>query len=161
VLGSFGCLFGGEGLGSTKFATLKRIAVWLSRVHHWCMKAYSEDLRAKILQAVDRGMPKSEAARAFGVSRSSVKRYAAARREGRPLAPKKHPGSEPKLDERARKLLEADVEDRPATTLKDRCRFLEEMVGVSVSESTLSRVLRKMGFSPKDGAWVRARGTSS
>ena len=125
------------------------------------MKAYSDDLRAKILQAVDRGMPKSEAAKAFGVSRSSVKRYAAARREGRLLAPKKHPGSKPKLDERATKLLEADVEDRPAATLNDRCRFLEEMVGVSVSESTLSRLLRKMGFSPKDGAWVRARGTSS
>jgi transposase len=135
--------------------------MWLSRVHHWCMKAYSEDLRKKILQAVDRGMPKSEAARTFGVSRSSIKRYAAARREGRPLTPKKHPGSKPKLDENARKLLEADVEGRPAITLKDRCRFLEEMVGVSVSESTLSRLLRKMGFSPKEGVWVRQRGTSS
>ena len=133
----------------------------MSRVHHWCMKAYSEDLRTKILEAVDRGMPKSEAARTFGVSRSSVKRYAAAHREGRSLAPKKHPGPKPKLDERARKLLEADVEERPAITLEDRCRFLEVMVGVSVSESTLSRLLRKMGFSPKDGAWVRPSGTSS
>jgi len=125
------------------------------------MKAYSEDLRKKILQAVDRGMPKSEAAKTFGVSRSSVKRYAAARREGRPLAPKKHPGSKPKLDQRARKILEADVEERPQITLIERCRFLEEMVGVSVSESTLSRLLRKMGFGPKDGAWVHQRGTSS
>ena len=133
----------------------------MSRVHHWCMKAYSEDLRTKILQALDRGMPKSEAARAFGVSRSSVKRYAAARREGRSLAPKKHPGPKPKLDERARKLLEDDVEERPAITLEERCRFLKEMVGVSVSESTLSRLLRKMGFSPKDGVWVRVRETSS
>ena len=125
------------------------------------MKAYSEDLRTKILEAVDRGMPKSEAAKTFGVSRSSIKRYAAARREGRPLAPRKHPGSKPKLDQRARKILQADVEDRPAITLKERCRFLKEMVGVSVSESTLSRLLRKMGFSPKDGVWVRVRETSS
>jgi transposase len=125
------------------------------------MKAYSEDLRKKILEAVDRGMPKSEAARTFGVSRSSVKRYAAARREGKPLTPKKHPGSKPKLDERARKILQADVERRPAVTLKQRSRFLKEMVGVYVSESTLSRLLRKMGFVPKDGVWVRARGTSS
>jgi transposase len=125
------------------------------------MKAYSEDLRKKILEAVDRGMPKSKAAKIFGVSRSSVKRYAAARREGSSLTPNKHPGSKPKLDERARKILEADVKERPATTLKDRCRFLEEMVGVSVSESTLSRLLRKMGFSPKEGVWVRQRGTSS
>jgi transposase len=125
------------------------------------MKAYSENLRKKILEAVDIGIPKSKAAKTFGVSRSSVKRYAAARREGRSLTPNKHPGSKPKLDERARKILEADVEERPATTLKDRCRFLEEMVGVSVSESTLSRLLRKMGFSPKEGVWVRQRGTSS
>jgi transposase len=87
------------------------------------------------------------------VSRSSVKRYAAARHEGRPLTPKKHPGSKPKLDERARKILEADVEHRPAITLKERGRFVKEMAGVSVSESTLSRLLRKMGFSPKDGVW--------
>jgi transposase len=133
----------------------------LNRMHHWRMKAYSEDLRKKILDAVDRGMPKSEAARVFGVSRSSVKRYATARREGRPLAPKKHPGSKSKLDEMARKLLEADVQQRPAVTLKQRCLFVKEMVGVSVSESTLSRLLRKMGFVPKDGAWVRPRGTSS
>jgi transposase len=82
------------------------------------MKAYSEDLQMKILQAVDRGMPKSEAARTFGVSRSSVKRYAAARREGRSLAPKKHPGSRPKLDEKARKLLEADVHRGPPSPSK-------------------------------------------
>jgi transposase len=125
------------------------------------MKAYSTDLRKKILDAVDRGMPKSVAARTFGVSRASVKRYAAARREGRALTPKKHPGSRPKLDERARKILEADVEERPAITLEQRCRFLKQMVGVSVSESTLSRLLRKMGFSPKDGVWVRASETSS
>ena len=125
------------------------------------MKAYSEDLRKKILEAVDRGMTKSEAAKTFGVSRSSVKRYAAARREGKPLTPKKHPGSKPKLDERARKILEADVEHRPAISLKERGRFVKEMAGVSVSESTLSRLLRKMGFSPKDGVWVRPRGTSS
>src|SRR5215218_6582538 len=103
------------------------------------MKAYSEDLRTKILEAVDRGMPKSEAARTFGVSRTSVKRYAAARREGKPLTPKKHPSPKPKLDERARKILEADVERRPTVTLKQRSPFLKEMVGVSVSESTLSR----------------------
>ena len=125
------------------------------------MKAYSEDLRTKILEAVDRGMTKSEAARAFGVSRSSVKRYAAARREGRPLTPKKHLGSKPKLDEKARNLLKADVEKRPAITLKDRCRFLRQVARVAVSESTLSRLLRKMGFSPKDGAWQRVRETSS
>ena len=63
------------------------------------MNAYSEDLRKKIVEALERGATKSGAARTFGISRSSVKRYAGAARDGEPLAPKRHPGSQPKLDE--------------------------------------------------------------
>jgi hypothetical protein len=47
-------------------------------------------------------MPKIEAAKTFGVGISSVKRYMATYHEGRSLAPKKRPGSKPKLDEGAR-----------------------------------------------------------
>jgi transposase len=130
--------------------------------HHGRMKAYSEDLRRKVVEAVEqRGMAKSEAARSFGLSLSSVKRYVAKAREGTSLSPRKHPGPRPKLDGRARKLLEADVEKRPALTLRERCRFVEQLAGVEVSESTLSRLLRRMGFSPKEGRWVRVRETSS
>jgi transposase len=126
------------------------------------MKAYSEDLRRKVVEAVQqRGMGKSEAARTFGMSLSSVKRYLGKARQGESLSPRKHPGPRPKMDERAKRLLEADVENRPAVTLRERCRFLEGVAGVSVSESTLSRLLRRMGFSPKEGQWVRQRGMSS
>ncbi|MFL6031578.1 MAG: helix-turn-helix domain-containing protein [Rubrobacteraceae bacterium] len=68
------------------------------------MDAYSLDLRKKIVAATERGMPTSEVARAFGVRVSTVKRYAATARQGRPLAPKKHPGSKPKIDDGARRL---------------------------------------------------------
>jgi hypothetical protein len=72
------------------------------------MDAYSEDLRKKIVEAVQqRRMNKSEAARAFGVSLSSVKRYTKAVREGRSLSPGKAPGKRPILDEKARRLLES------------------------------------------------------
>ncbi len=125
------------------------------------MKAYSEDLRWKIVQAVARGMDRSEVARTFGVSLSSIKRYVGAAREGKPLRPKKHPGSRPKIDERGRRLLEADVEKRPTVSLKERCRFLERLTGVRVSEATLSRLLRRLGFSRKKGLWVRASAMSS
>ena len=40
------------------------------------MNPYSEDLRRKIIEALGRGMGKSEAARTFSVSLSSIKRYA-------------------------------------------------------------------------------------
>lgn len=121
------------------------------------MNAYSEDLRKKIVEAVERGMPKSKTARAFGVGISSVKRYVATYREGRSLAPKKPPGSKPKLDEGTRKLLEADLEEHPAATLPERREFLQRVCAVSVSDSTVSRVLRRMGWTRKKDRWARAR----
>jgi transposase len=125
------------------------------------MNAYSEDLRRKIVEAMEKGMGKSEAARTFGVSLSSVKRYAKIADEGRSLAPKKRPGSKPKLDESATRLLEADLEERPAATLPQRCEFLDRVAGEKVSESTVSRVLKRMGWSRKKGRWVRVKETSS
>jgi len=125
------------------------------------MDAYSEDLRKKIVEAVERGMPKGEAARLFGVGISSVKRYVATARAGRSLAPKKRPGSEPKLDETARRLLETDLQGRPAATLPQRREFLRRMAGVRVSDSTVSRMLKRMGWSRKKDGWVRQNATSS
>jgi transposase len=126
------------------------------------MDAYSEDLRKKIVQALkQQRMNKSEAARAFGVSLSSVKRYAKAVREGRSLSPGKAPGKKPKLDEKAKKLLEADVQERPFAKLSERQQYLQSVAGLSVSESTLSRAMRKMGFGRKKGRWVRVSKTSS
>jgi transposase len=119
------------------------------------MEAYSEDLRRKIVEAVQqRRMNKSEAARAFGVSLSSVKRYTKAVREGRSLSPGKAPGKRPRL-------LEADVEERPFAKLSERRYYLQKVAGVTVSESTLSRTVRQMGFGRKKGRWVRVSGMSS
>ncbi len=107
-------------------------------------------------------MPKTVAAKTFGVGISSVKRYVAAARQGRSLATKKRPGSKPKIDEDARKLLEADLQRRPtAAALPQRREFLQRVCGVSVSDSTVSRILKRLGWSRKKDRWVRARETSS
>jgi transposase len=73
------------------------------------MNAYSGGLRKKIVEALRRGTGRSEAVRSSGVSLSSVKRYARMAQKGRPLAPKKRPGSRPKIDEDARRLLKSDL----------------------------------------------------
>ncbi len=125
------------------------------------MDAYSLDLRKKIVEAKKRGAATAEVAKIFGVGVFSVKRYAAVAREGRSLAPKKRPGSKPKLNEVARKLLEADLEERPTATLPERCEFLRRAAGVEVSDSTVSRMLKRLGWSRKKDRWVRASATSS
>jgi transposase len=115
------------------------------------MNPYSEDLREKIVEALGRGMGKSQAARIFSVSLSSVKRYARMAEEGRPLAPKKRPGSKPKLDERANKLLEEDLKERPFITLQERCEYLRVVACVEVSRSTLCRAMKRMNSTRKKG----------
>jgi len=69
------------------------------------MRAYSEDLRKKIAQAVERGMPKARAARLFDVSLSSVKLYSRTATKGGSLEPRKSPGRPPKTGECGRGLL--------------------------------------------------------
>jgi len=82
------------------------------------MKAYSKDLREKLVNAVERGMPKVQAARTFGVGVSTVKRYATKAQRGEPLEPAKAPGKRPKMDKRVGKLLEEDLKKRPFVTLQ-------------------------------------------
>ena len=126
------------------------------------MKAYSEDLRRKVVQAVEqRGMSKSQTARFFGISLSSVKRYVRLASQGESLTPRKGGGRPPKADETTRKLLEEDIRTRPAATVADRRRFLESFAGKSLSEPTLRRLMKRMGFSRKKGLWGRWNETSS
>ena len=115
------------------------------------MKAYSEDLRKKVVDAIQRGMPRAQAARAFGVGISTVKRYVGKAERGEPLEPAKAPGKRPKMGEPVRKLLEEDLEERPAATLRERCDYVEAISGVSVSRSTMCRAIARIGSTRKKG----------
>jgi hypothetical protein len=66
------------------------------------MNGYSEDLRRRIVSAVESATSKSPAARTFDVSLSSVKRYVNKAGRGESLAPKKSSGSAPKLGQNTR-----------------------------------------------------------
>jgi transposase len=115
------------------------------------MNPYSEDLRKKIVEALGRGMGKSEAARTFSVSLSSIKRYAKLAEEGGSLAPKKRPGSAAKLDEKAMKLLEEDLRERPFVSLRECCEYIGAATGLSVSRSTMCRAIARIGPTRKGG----------
>jgi transposase len=121
------------------------------------MRAYSEDLRRKIVETVGGGMGKSEVARTFGVSLSSVKRYVGMAHQGRSLTP---PDLRPKIDEQTKRLLQADLKERPAATLPQRREFLQRMAGVRVSDSTISRAIKRLGWSRKKDRWVPPNATN-
>ena len=96
-------------------------------------------------------MSKAQAARTFSVSLSSVKRYVGKAHRGESLAPKKRSGAAPKLDEKARKLLEEDLRERPFATLRERCEYVEALTGLSVSRSTMCRAIAAIGPTRKKG----------
>ena len=125
------------------------------------MKAYSKDLRQKIVDAARRGMSKAEAARTFGVGISTVKRYSTKAQRGEPLEPGKAPGKRPKMDERVRKFLEEDLKERPFVTLRQRCDYVEAISGVSVSRSTMCRAIARIGSTRKKGDEAPPNETSS
>src|SRR5215210_6564211 len=115
------------------------------------MSAYSLDLREKIVESVKKGIPKAETARRFGVDRATVKRYCKQLDERGTLEPRKAPGKKPKLDQKARKLLAEELQERPWATHSQRAEFLYAASGVSVSEATICRTLGRMSHSRKKG----------
>ena len=125
------------------------------------MRAYSLDLREKIIESVKKGVPKSETARRFGVDRATVKRYCKRLDERGTLEPRKAPGKRPKLDEKATRLLAEDLEERPWATHSQRAEFLLALSGVRVSEATVCRAVRRLRRSRKKDPKEQQNETSS
>jgi len=110
------------------------------------MKAYSKDLRLRVLAAVDRGMPRREAARTFGLSVSTVKRYLKLRRETGGVEARSIPGPLARKREILEEVLPAQVQRNPDLTLAEHCELLEDERGLGVSTATVSRALKSLGL---------------
>ena len=61
------------------------------------MNANSNDLRLKVLDALDRGLPRKEVAKLFGISRTTITRYLKLRERTGDVAPKPSPGRTPTI----------------------------------------------------------------
>ena len=121
------------------------------------MGAYSKDLRLKVLDAVDRGVPRKEVVGVFGVSLATLKRWLKRRKEGEDLAPKPSSGRTPTLLATAeeKRALWKQLEENDEATLERHCELWEERRGVRVSVATMSRAIRsKLGWTYKKRRWV-------
>ena len=119
------------------------------------MNGYSKDLRLKVLDALDRGTPRREAAGLFGVSLSTIKRYLKRRREGEDLSPRPSPGRTPLIlaTPEERRALWAQLAAHDDATLEHHCELWERERGVRVSVATMSRAVRKLGWTFKKSRW--------
>lgn len=113
------------------------------------MAAFSKDLRASILRALEKDSRSLKVAAQFGVSASFVRKLRLqVQKEGHFDA--KHGGGrsrliKPKLEREVRKL----VKEKPDATLNEMRRKLKTRTGVGVSETTMWRTLKRLGLTRK------------
>jgi transposase len=125
------------------------------------MNAYSKDLRMRALAAVDRGTPREEIVRVFGVSLATVGRWLRRRREIGDVAARSSPGRTRSICSSAeeRRALRAQLEAHPEATLEEHRQLWERESGVRVSVATMSRAIRRLGWTYKQRRWEPPSGT--
>src|SRR5215469_972821 len=101
------------------------------------MRAYSDDLRQRIVRAVDQGHRQAEIAAAFQVSLATIKRYLKQRRETGTLTVKPIPGRPPKKRAALVAELTAQLAAHDDATLDQNCQLWESTHGQWVSTATM------------------------
>jgi transposase len=113
------------------------------------MKAYSQDLRQRVLRAVDAGASQAEVAQTFAVSTATIKRYLKQRREMGHVEPKPIPGRPAVKGAALQAHLRAQLEAHPDLRREDHCRLFQAEYGIAVSPASISRARMALGWTRK------------
>lgn len=115
------------------------------------MKAYSNDLRRKIVAAYERGhRSQREIAELFGVSPATVRNFVRRKRErGAPDQLPRGGGAPALINDEARAELRRLIASAPDATLEEAREHLAREVGVSVGLSAVCRARSKLGLPRK------------
>ena len=110
------------------------------------MKAYSNDLRRKIVSAYERGhRSQREVAELFGVSPATVRNFVRRKRErGAPDLLPRGGGARALLDEEARDELRQFIASSPDATLEEARLHLEREAGVRAGMTSVWRALTRL-----------------
>ena len=113
------------------------------------MKAYSQDLRERVLRAADLGRPRAEIVQLFGVSLATIKRYLKQRREEGHVRPKAIPGRPPMKRAPVEAGVLPQLQANADATLEQHCALWEQAHGERVSRWTMSRAITRLGWTRK------------
>ena len=110
------------------------------------MKQYPADFRDRLLRALDAGLRRAEAARTFGVTERTIRRWQQRRRETGEVAPMPRLGRRRHIGPAVEAPLRAQVAAHPDATLVEHCAHWATAHGVAVSVATMSRALARLGL---------------
>ena len=118
------------------------------------MRAYSMDLRQRVIDACDSGLGTSEVAETFSVSQAWVRRLKQRRRETGSIGPKvQRRGSIPILSKHEDKI-RAIIAKKSDSTSKEIAAKLEEF-SIKVSRQTVDVAVKRLGYRYKKRLYVR------
>lgn len=118
------------------------------------MKAYSMDLRQRVIGACDRGQPTKVVAATFGVSPAWVRRLKQHRRERGDIIPRSGGGSRGRKIDRER--LAQLVAEQPDATLVE----LRDRLQIQVTPWAICKALRELKLSYKKSRSTRRSRTA-
>ena len=124
------------------------------------MKAYSEDLRERVVRAVDQGISRQEIVKLFGISLATLKRSLKQRRETGSLKPKAIPGRPATKRSRLQVDLEAQLRAHPDVSVERHCELWEQAHDRRVSPRTMSRAISGLDWTRKKSLWQPVNATS-
>ena len=118
------------------------------------MKPYPFELRLKVLAAVDRGVPRKEVARTYGIAVPTLVRYLGIRKRNGEIGPPLPTGRAPFIDSlEERRALWRQLAENDDAPLKRHCELWEREHGERVSVPTMWRAVRKLGWTKKGARW--------
>jgi transposase len=103
---------------------------------------------------VDHGYRREEISKLLGVSRATITRYLKQRRETGNVVPKAIPGRSPEKLGLLQTQLVTQLHAHDDASLQEHCRLWEQSQGVRVSISTMSRAIKRVGWTRKKRRWV-------
>jgi transposase len=123
------------------------------------MRAYSEDLRERVIRAVEADRPREEVAARFEVSVPTIERWVRLKRETGGLARRPVPGSVAVKTAGLPDALPERLAEHADATLAEHCTRWQHVSGYEVSAATMSRAIARLGWTRKKSRWERASGT--
>lgn len=124
------------------------------------MRAYSKDLRVRIVTAVAEGQNKAEVARRFKVDRKTVHHYLARAKAGE-LEPRKAPGGPRKLSPEQTEALRQQLETYQDDTLMEHAERFAAEHGVVLAFSTVNLYCQRLGITRKKRVSTRKNETNT
>jgi transposase len=124
------------------------------------MKAYSVDLRERVVSSVERGecnIP--AAARRYTVSEPTIERWVARKRRTGKCAPLPHTGGPARKLASAEAVIRAAVKAQPDATLEELCEAVEQETKIKSNSSMMCRELVRLRLLRKKSRFMPASGT--